>query len=282
MLCQNETGVLSGSEIYFNTVGTATRRLFYYINSCGHYYCETGYKIRRNHMDSLLLLMLEQGTMRVEYKSQKYTAHAGDIVLLDGSFAQYYDTPDYAEFYWMHLAGLNSFDLCEHLTASFGTVVHSGAHAEQAAPLVRFLVSQFTNNQPIIDSAHSRLLHSILCYLMPDTQIAAAGGKGPVQEAVNYIQLHLGEDLSLRRLSEEVHFSPSHLIRLFRAETQHSPHEYIVLLRMDRAKYLLKTTSMPIKAIADAVGYRTESSFTCAFTEKIGISPRRFREMPLG
>lgn len=33
MLCQNETGVLSGSEIFFNTVGAATRRLLYYVKA---------------------------------------------------------------------------------------------------------------------------------------------------------------------------------------------------------------------------------------------------------
>ena len=38
MLCQNETGVLSGSEIFFNTVGAATKRLLYYVNFCGHYF----------------------------------------------------------------------------------------------------------------------------------------------------------------------------------------------------------------------------------------------------
>ena len=50
MLCQNETGVISGSEIFFNTVDPQTARLFYYVGCCGHYYCERGYKVNRSYI----------------------------------------------------------------------------------------------------------------------------------------------------------------------------------------------------------------------------------------
>lgn len=284
MLCQNETGVLSGSEIFFNTVGAATRRLLYYVNFCGHYYCERGYKIRRKYVDNLLLMMVENGEMRLEYRGKHYTAKPGDIVLMDCTFPQYYDTADYVEFYWMHISGLNAFDLCEHLTNAHDGIVHRTPNNEKAAELLRLLVSQYANNQPVGDAEQSRLLYNILCYLMPSVQISSSrtGGDSPVQKVIEYIRAHLGEDLSLKQLAAIVYLSPSHLIRLFREETQHSPHEYIVLMRMDRAKYLLKTTTIPIKNIAFEVGYRSESSFSGAFTERIGISPRKFRELPLG
>lgn len=71
----------------------------------------------------------------------------------------------------------------------------------------------------------------------------------PVQQAVSYIQLHLGEDLRLKQLAKQVHLSPSHLIRLFRARLHYSPHEFIICMRMDRAKYLLKSTDLPIKRL---------------------------------
>lgn len=283
MLCQNETGVISGSEIFFNTVGAATRRLLYYVNFCGHYYCERGYKIRRKYVDNLLLMLVEHGSMRLEYRGRSYTAKPGDIILMDCTFPQYYDTPDYVEFYWMHISGLNAFDLCEHLTSVHDGIVHRTPNNGKAAELLRLLVSQYANNQPVGDAEQSRLLYNILCYLMPSVQVSAQSDQnGPVQKVIDYIRAHLSEDLSLERLATEVYLSPSHLIRLFRAETQHSPHEYIVLLRMDRAKYLLKTTTIPIKTIAYEVGYRSESSFSGAFTERIGISPRKFRELPLG
>ncbi len=283
MLCQNETGVLSGSEIFFNTVGTSTRRLLYYVNFCGHYYCERGYKIRRNYVDNLLLMLVDNGSMRLEYRGKHYTAKAGDIVLMDCTFPQYYDTADYVEFYWMHISGLNAFELCEYLTNVHDSIVHRTPNNEKAAELLRLIVSQYATNQPVGDAEQSRLLYNILCYLMPSVQVYAQADKdSPVQRVIQYIHAHLGEDLNLKQLAAQVYLSPSHLIRLFREETQHSPHEYIVLLRMDRAKYLLKTTSIPIKAIAFEVGYRSEASFSGAFTDRIGISPRKFRELPLG
>lgn len=283
MLCQNETGVLSGSEIFFNTVGTSTRRLLYYVNFCGHYYCERGYKIRRNYVDNLLLMLVDNGSMRLEYRGKHYTAKAGDIVLMDCTFPQYYDTADYVEFYWMHISGLNAFELCEYLTNVHDGIVHRTPNNEKAADLLRLIVSQYANNQPVGDAEQSRLLYNILCYIMPSVQVYAQADKdSPVQRVIQYIHAHLGEDLNLKQLAAQVYLSPSHLIRLFREETQHSPHEYIVLLRMDRAKYLLKTTSIPIKAIAFEVGYRSEASFSGAFTDRIGISPRKFRELPLG
>lgn len=285
MLCQGETGVLPGSEIHFKQTGSQMYRLFYSVNCCGHYYCEYGYRIRRKHMDCLLLLSVEKGQLRLHYQGQRYLAQPGDIVLLDGTHPQYYDTPDYAEFYWLHIAGVNSFDLCEYLTSLHGSVLHRTANNKNAAALVRQVVFQFSTNQVIHNAEQSQMLHQIICGLIADGQ--PAGGTlaeldDPVQRAVKYIQENLGADLSLRKIAETVHLSPSHLNRLFREGLGHSVHEYIVLMRMDRAKYLLKITDMPIKQIAAQVGYRSESSFTGAFTEKIGISPRKFRASPLG
>ena len=282
MLCQNETGVLPGSELFFSTIGSTTRRLFYYINSCGHYYCERGYKIRRGSIENLLLMYIEAGTMHVEYDGHSYDAHAGDIILTDCTLPQYYGTPDYVEFFWMHILGVNSFELCEYLTRARG-VVHRTASNEKNAVLIRRLLAEFKNDQPVPDSERSSVLHTIFCNLMPDAnKQESAQSETPAHTAARFIESHLSEPLSLQRLASLVNLSPSHLIRLFQQEFHHSPHEYIILARMNYAKYLLKTTSKPVKAIALEVGYRTESSFTNAFTEKVGISPRRFREVPLG
>ncbi|MGO5096767.1 helix-turn-helix domain-containing protein [Agathobaculum sp. LCP25S3_E8] len=283
MQCRNETGVLPGSEYFFNTVSATTRRLLYYINFCGHYYCERGYRVRRGQIDNLLLMLIDNGEMRLEYRGRRYMAKPGDIVLMDCNFPQYYDTPDYADFYWLHFAGVNTFSLCDHLIQLHEGIIFQAPYNEKAASLLRLIVSQYVNHQSVDHAEQSRLLYSILCYLMPGAQTASQTRvNDPVQQVIGYINTHLGEDLRLKRLAAEVYLSPAHLIRLFRAQTQHAPHEYIILTRIDRAKYLLKTTTMPVKAIAVEVGYRSESSFTNAFVRRIGISPIQFRKLPLG
>lgn len=282
MLCQNETGVLSGSEIFFNTIDARLKPLFYYVGCCGRYYCERGYKINRKYMDSLLLMLVENGALRLDYRRKKYTAQANDLILLDGTFPQYYDTAEYVEFHWMHVSGANCMELCEYLTHAQGGVLFHTANNPKTAETIRYLISQFSTGQAIHVAEQSRLLYSVFCRLAPNARAEGSDRGRPVQQALDYIQEHLGDDLSLKRIAAEVHISAPHLIRLFRAELQHSPHEYIIQMRMNRAKHLLKTTTLPIKAIASEVGYGSESSFTGAFTERIGISPRRFRELPLG
>ena len=92
---------------------------------------------------------------------------------------------------------------------------------------------------------------------------------------------HLFEPLSVETVAASVSLSPSHFSRLFKARTGYSPHEYIVLRRIDEAKSLLHTTSLSVKQIAFRVGYHSEVNFISSFTAKTGMSPAAFRRMPL-
>ncbi len=71
--------------------------------------------------------------------------------------------------------------------------------------------------------------------------------------------------------------SISRLSHLFRAETGLTLKEFRRNRRLEAARKMLATTDMPIKQIADTLGYRHTSSFVRAFAVDVGVSPRDYR-----
>ena len=91
------------------------------------------------------------------------------------------------------------------------------------------------------------------------------------------IDLRLAEPIQVCELADEVHMSPFHFTRMFKLATGHSPHKFITLKRVERAKELLATSDLPIAAIATAVGYQTQAHFTGVFSRHAGTTPKVFR-----
>lgn len=93
-----------------------------------------------------------------------------------------------------------------------------------------------------------------------------------------YINEHLGEDLSLTKLSELVHFNPFYLSRLFRQVTGKSLSEYTLEARLSKAAELLKESNSRVNEIANNLGFDTPSYFTRAFKKFTTKTPQEYRD----
>ena len=281
MLCR-EPGVLPGSERFLSTASPTAERLQYFFTCCGHYHCDQGYSIRRDYIPTLILMSIQQGALDLEYKDRRYVAQAGDVVLMDCTSEHFYYAPGYVEFYWMHIEGVNSFDICRYLTEEHGIVFRVPRGGEIAEILHR-MIAAYRNQQPRRESEDSLSILRMLTCLMPDMREVRSPLQkdGAVERLKQYIGDHLEERLSLPELAREAGLSPSYLIRLFAKKTGMSPHEYVVATRVGHAKYLLKTTELSVKEIARMVGYESEQGFIGAFVQRIGMAPGKFRHSPL-
>lgn len=93
----------------------------------------------------------------------------------------------------------------------------------------------------------------------------------------DYIINHLDRDISLEQLCRIGAVSPSTLRRLFVKAKGVSPYEWVLGARMERARYLLRTTSYPIERICTEVGFFDPSYFTKVFKGRTGASPSVYR-----
>ena len=98
-----------------------------------------------------------------------------------------------------------------------------------------------------------------------------------LERVLSLIDERLTEALPVCDLADAVHLSPFHFSRMFRVSTGRSPHEWIMLKRMGRAKALLATTRVALPEVAKLSGYRTHSHFSGMFHAVVGMTPGQYR-----
>jgi AraC-like DNA-binding protein/CheY-like chemotaxis protein len=97
-----------------------------------------------------------------------------------------------------------------------------------------------------------------------------------ILRAVAHMEDHLGNDITLAELAEQGGMSKYHFCRVFKKHLGHSPINYLIGLRIERAKTLLKTTDLSLSEIAALVGFNDSSNFSRKFKELNTISPSRY------
>ena len=84
-------------------------------------------------------------------------------------------------------------------------------------------------------------------------------------------------DLDLRTLSAETGYSRSHFLRMFEAATGHTPHRYVLLLRLQRAQELMRKGSASLIDIAALCGFSSHAHMSRVFRQLLGVTPSTYR-----
>ncbi len=92
-----------------------------------------------------------------------------------------------------------------------------------------------------------------------------------------YLRKHLAEPLDLQQLALRFAMSSRTLIRRFKSATGDTPMAWLQKLRVDKAKYLLETTLLPLEQLTLQVGYEDVSSFRKLFQQYTQMTPKAYR-----
>ena len=96
--------------------------------------------------------------------------------------------------------------------------------------------------------------------------------------AKQYIKDHFTEEISLTDVATEVGLTPSYLSNLLKKDTGKSYSEYLINLRIEKAKHLIKTTDYKMYEISEMVGYPNTFYFTRLFKRETGMTPGEFKK----
>jgi AraC-like DNA-binding protein len=95
--------------------------------------------------------------------------------------------------------------------------------------------------------------------------------------AKDLVDARYRDELDVPALARAAHLSPAHFSREFRRAFGESPHQYLLMRRLERAAAVLRNTDRSVADICATVGFRSLGSFTTTFTRTFGVSPTAYR-----
>jgi len=99
-----------------------------------------------------------------------------------------------------------------------------------------------------------------------------------ILDTINYIQLHLGEHLTIEGLAKRVQLNEDHFSRVFLRHIGRRPVSYIQTKRIERAQYLIATTDHSLADIAETTGFETLPYFSKVFKAVTTQTPGQYRK----
>jgi AraC-like DNA-binding protein len=137
----------------------------------------------------------------------------------------------------------------------------------------------------IDDVGHRRapeLVRPIFDVILGELRLLCAVPPDPWLEAIlSFMRKNLARELTLDDVARQGKMSKFAFVRKFRRLRGRTPMEELRLLRLDQARTLLLTTSLPVKAIAPAVGIGDEYQLSKLFRRHFNLAPSHLRTRSL-
>lgn len=100
-----------------------------------------------------------------------------------------------------------------------------------------------------------------------------------IQDAVDYIEKHLYEDITIENVATEISFSIPHFYRIFSSLVGETPKSYIRKRRISNSAVMLKESDLKICDVAFESAFDSHEVFSRAFRKMYGVSPKYIRSL---
>ncbi|MEG1811759.1 MAG: AraC family transcriptional regulator [Clostridia bacterium] len=271
-----------GSTWITVTPSVSARQGLIYVQELGDFPAREHYFTRREGLDSFLIKYVLSGKGYLSYGGQDYEVTPGSIMWIDCEHPQSYGTsPDTGRWHilWVHFTGANSRWYYEQfLRLNNGSVVAELAPGNCVATSIRQLLSLYEQGATAAsDVRASAILTGIMADCIERKRADAASMPECVHRARIYLSEHYASKITLDDLSQRYAMDKYYFQKLFKRCIGLSPNEYLLIVRLTRAKELLRETPKSIREVALEVGVGNPSYFINLFKQHEHMTPNTYR-----
>lgn len=221
-----------------------------------------------------------RGVAYLDDQETRHIAQAGEAILFQHGENTCYGLPNDSELpyenQWVCISGESARELFHGLISHAGRKL-SMPDGSRASRLLQTIIDHY-QHRSFEDRFHeSTLAYTLLmaCYRLTDTESATLD---IARQSHEYILSNYHRPFSQEDMASHIGISREHISRRFKEAYGIRPGQYCSQLRMKRAKDLLCVSYAPISEIARQCGFADANSFTRAFKQCYGISPRRIKD----
>lgn len=123
----------------------------------------------------------------------------------------------------------------------------------------------------------ANLLRNIKHNLPSKPHNANNGMNENIKKVIDYMNENYTNDISCEELSKLVNIGKFSFIRSFKSQVGKTPYDYLLDLKIEKAKKMLESNKFSITEISLLCGFSSHSHFTSTFKKKVGLSPTEFK-----
>lgn len=247
--------------------------------SFGEFVCDGEYFTEREGQANFLFLGTISGCGELRYDGQEVLLPLGKAAVIDCSRYQYYGTSGQEDwrFFWFHFRGAAA-------SAYVGMVNGCGLRAMDWDPETGKGYYKALTDFAAVPGKETDLSLSLWIHTLLNQAAASAESPTAVRyqkeilEAAEYMREHYNEPLRMTEVARRTGLSSYYFIRVFKKVTGQTTHEYLTILRVNKAKELLAFTDDDEHEICAKVGYAELKNMIVNFKRHTGMTPSLFRK----
>lgn len=267
-----------------NTLSASAKMTFFYVQEMGYFKTVPPYFTEREGLSSYLILYTINGRGVLNYNGEEYSLRKGDCFFIDCMKRHKYYTYDDSgwEFLWLHFYGATSAGYYDEFVKNGFRIVNvidkENCNFEtEFQNLLEINKEKQAFHEVRSSSGITKLLTALLT-LDPSSQVREKRVPEYIRGAIQYIDKHFKENMSLDELARMQHVSKYHLSREFKRYYGINIRDYIINSRITYAKELLKYTDITINEIAYSCGINNVSHFINLFSDREDMTPLAYRK----
>ena len=152
--------------------------------------------------------------------------------------------------------------------------------------IIKMFIQESSNHRPgyevVLQSLSTQLVVQLLREATSDNNLInmepLAQDRKNIRLAIDFLQEHYRDQFTLGQVARSANYSPYHFIRIFKEETGKTPFEYLLEVKIEKAREMLISQHMTVTEVCFLCGFNNLSHFTAVFKKKVGLTPSEYRK----